>query len=1442
MKPRLHFMLKTASAAVAVAAMLAGTSVVHAQTLVTLDGTSGSNSISTSYSTTGGLTFNLGFFVDYLVVGGGGGPGGGISGQAYDGGGGGGAVLGGTQSLSAISYAVTVGAGGGSATNGGASAAFGFTANGGTRGGAAGAAVGGASGSGFSGGARSGFEAGGGGGAGGDGSAGSSSPRRGGDGGIGVTSSITGVATGYGGGGGGGGGGEGSGNGRDGGGGRNGAPRANSGGGGGASGVGATASIGAAGTVIVRYAGPSLGAIGGTVSSGTGSATGTTLHTFTTVGSTNFNLSGVEFNTRLGTVLTTGIGGTGNLDFAGPGRLTLAADSSYIGDTVVSGGTLQVGNGGSGGTLGNGSVMNNSLLVFDRTDALAVSNAISGTGSLVQQGSGTLSLAAANTFTGSSRIAAGTLALGHVSALSGSTLDLAGGDLGAVNFAVAGTDTYTLGGLQGSRNLANGGNSLVVGGNDSSTAYSGVLSGAGNLTKTGDGVLTLLGNNSYSGTTTISAGTLRINGDQSAAGGAVTVASGGSLAGSGMLGGATTIQSGGTLSPGNSPGTLTIAGDLTWNGGANYNWQLLDARGTAGSTSGWDLVNVGGTLDIQATSSTPFNLNLWTLASTSPDVSGQAANFDRTSSHAWTLASATGGIQNFSTDKFTINTGATNGTGGFANDTAGGVFAVTTAGNDLRLEFTPGGQQFLNATASALTTSQHYTTDNGGLTINLALPVDLLVVGGGGGSGANASGETYQGGGGGGQVRTATGLQATEATAAVTIGSGGSSGGGGVGTAGGATSAFDITAVGGGGGGSNGVRSGGNSGSGFTGGAGAPSSIDAGGGAGDLQNGFAGTSSPRKGGDGGAGFVSDITGTEQMYGFGGAGTSSSSGVNGDGTSTAPRTNSGGGGRGGNGAAGVVVVRYEGAQVATGGTVTTDGGDTIHTFTGSGSFVLGNSVRATLSGVVGGSGDFTFSGPGTLSLTAANTYAGETIITAGTLQVGDGGETGTLGGGAVVNNGSLVFDRSNGAAAANAISGSGSLTQQGAGTLTLSGANTYGGGTTLSAGALRLQNAGGLGSGLLTQTSGDSTLVIDVAGTVTNTMSVFKVSYLQDATLSGNLTLNNATFDVASGVSATNSGVLSGSGGLTRTGAGTLVLTGNNTYSGATTISDGTLQVGAGGTSGTLGGGAVVNNSSLVFDRSDAVTVANAISGSGGLVQSGSGRLTLSGTNTYTGTTTVSAGELNVNGSIAGSAVTVQTNASLSGSGTVGVISGAGSVDPGNSPGILISPAVDPTGGLSFNFEFTGLNPTYSNASASVNDVLRLTDAKPFVASLTSANAVNIYFNVATFEAGQFYTGGFFTDVASDFLNQLVDATFNYYVSDADGSVSYGGENYRALGEGLSITLSTVRASGDFAGGTVNGQVMQFEVVPEPSTYALLMLAAAGLAAHTWRQRRRRSGN
>ena len=91
--------------------------------------------------------------------------------------------------------------------------------------------------------------------------------------------------------------------------------------------------------------------------------------------------------------------------------------------------------------------------------------------------------------------------------------------------------------------------------------------------------------------------------------------------------------------------------------------------------------------------------------------------------------------------------------------------------------------------------------------------------------------------------------------------------------------------------------------------------------------------------------------------------------------------------------------------------------------------------------------------------------------------------------------------------------------------------------------------------------------------------------------------------------------------------GRLILTGNNTYSGTTTISAGTMDVGAGGTTGTLGTGNVMNNRSLSFNRSDSITVANVISGTGRLIQAGGGTTTLTGANTYTGSTSITAGTL-----------------------------------------------------------------------------------------------------------------------------------------------------------------------------------------------------------------------
>ena len=141
--------------------------------------------------------------------------------------------------------------------------------------------------------------------------------------------------------------------------------------------------------------------------------------------------------------------------------------------------------------------------------------------------------------------------------------------------------------------------------------------------------------------------------------------------------------------------------------------------------------------------------------------------------------------------------------------------------------------------------------------------------------------------------------------------------------------------------------------------------------------------------------------------------------------------------------------------------------------------------------------------------------------------------------------------------------------------------------------------------------------------------------------------------------------------LKQIGAGTTILTADNSYSGGTTISAGTLQLGNGGTTGSIVGD-VVNNGTLVFNRSDTFTFGGTISGTGAVAQNGTGTTMLTGINTYTGPTKVNAGALIVDGSIASSSGLTATGAPVGGTGTLPstTINGGGTLSPGNSIGTI----------------------------------------------------------------------------------------------------------------------------------------------------------------------------
>ena len=455
------------------------------------------------------------------------------------------------------------------------------------------------------------------------------------------------------------------------------------------------------------------------------------------------------------------------------------------------------------------------------------------------------------------------------------------------------------------------------------------------------------------------------------------------------------------------------------------------------------------------------------------------------------------------------------------------------------------------------------------------------------------------------------------------------------------------------------------------------------------------------------------------------------------------------------------------------------------------------------------------GEGTLFLTnASNTIAGSTFINSGAIDVG------TI-------SSKVLPDTSNIRLTGGVLQGNGSFTRSlgtAGTTVSWNSAGSVGGGGGFAARGGKLTvNLGGSGA---KQTWGLATTL----------------NFLQDTDIlifgsntSDSLVDYQNAIDLGSSVSSylyrtvyvkqgtgTDSAMLSGvisstvTHGLLKDGAGKLILSADNTYSGGTVVSEGTLQVGNGGASGTLSTGAVVNNAALVFNRSDAApAVANVISGTGSLTQAGTGTTTLTGANTYTGNTAVNSGKLVVNGSIVNSAVKVNSGGTLAGSGSTGALTvySGGVLAPGNSPGKLTVESATFFTGSTFTLDLH--NDSTSGTVGTDWDQLVVNG----VLDLTSVATHGITLSLQDY--------GFTTWDGS--LNHTWTSIISF------GSIT----GFQADGSQFLIDSNSAFAGAGTWSVLQNGNELdlQYQVVPEPATWAMLV-GGFGLLALGQRLRRR----
>ena len=990
---------------------------------------------------------------------------------------------------------------------------------------------------------------------------------------------------------------------------------------------------------------------------------------------------------------------TGGLTKSGAGTLTLSGSNTFTGAITVSAGTLglssarAVPNTGvtivlDGGVLNRSSTAQGNLgaamsigagggeIRTGTTGQWTINSTISGgagTGSLVlNSSSAELIMGGANSYAGGTRIIAGNgVAIATDTALGSGTISFEGGQLRATSagprivanpVAFAGNASFDTSAantnltFNGSATILGATRTITVSSVTSLASFNGSIGDGGNalgFTKAGVGTLILGGSNTYSGTTTLSAGTLRLDNTDAFAGGGNLSFTGGTLqysgsntadyasrirssssairvdtnsqtvtwnnavdssnvagltkSGSGtlILGAAntytgTTTVSAGTLQIGNGGTAGSIAGNVTLSNTSGLVFNRSDSLTYSGSITGTasimnSIVKLGaGTLSLSGSNNIGGNT---TIAGGTLSITGVNALPGSFTLDGGTLVNATG-IQNFGKGMFPFTVGP--GGGAVRSDLRidpGSVISGTSPTALLTYGPTTTGSTGILLVISGNNTYAASTKVEAGMSVvvdnNNAFGTGALELAGAairsrsGPPRSLANAVTFSG-------NTEFWGVATDPNLTFT----------GSATLAGGTRTFQVNNV---------ITSG-------------------------TSVGQPGVVFTNAIGDGGNGFGITKTGTGVLA-LGGANTYSGATTLSDGTIQLQNQNalqnstlslSGTGGI-------VFDSVVTGNAFTVGGLASSSTAATLALQNSAATAIAlqvgGNNASTTYAGTLTGGGSLEKVGAGSLILSGPNTFAGTATITSGTLQVGNG-TTGSLAGN-VVNNAALVFGRSNSASYSGGISGSGSVTNSGAGTFTLSGSNSYSGPTTLAGGTLSLGSAVALpSSGTVTFTGG----ALQYSGSYTTDLS----SRIVGSSAAIAIDTNGQSIAFATGLAASNSG------GLTKSGCGTLTLSAANGFSGAVTLGGGVLALGnanslpasgdirfTGGTlqysasnTGDYSSRIVSSTAAIAIDtNSQNVTFASALaaSNSGGLVKSGTGILTLSAANAYSGTTTIASG-------------------------------------------------------------------------------------------------------------------------------------------------------------------------------------------------------------------------